>query len=83
MAALSAPRSGFSSYTSRNVTPAARNEIAIGMKRMVFSAVVRRTRSVSTAKMSPRVVTMAGATMTQTMLLLMARRVSGAVNMRM
>jgi hypothetical protein len=78
MAALSAPRSGLSSYTRRNVTPAARNEMAIGMNSTILSALDSRTRSVSTARTSPSAVTTVGATATHTMLLVIARRVCGA-----
>src|SRR6266511_4033599 len=81
MIALSTPRSGFWSYTSRQVTPADRNEIAIGMNSMVLNAVDSLIRSVSTAKTRPRMVTTVGVTTTQTTLLVIARRVSGALNM--
>jgi hypothetical protein len=45
--------------------PAAKAEIAIGMKTTVLNATAQRTRSVSTAKMSPIAVTKAGTTATQ------------------
>jgi hypothetical protein len=63
------------------VTPADRNDTAIGMNRIVLNAVASRIRSVSTAKMSPSTVTTVGATTTQMTLFVMARRVSGEVNM--
>src|SRR5690606_3606163 len=79
-AAFNSPRSGSSSYTSRKVTPAARNEIAMGMNRVRRNALTSRTRSVSTANMSPNAVTTVGATITQIALLVIARRVFGEVN---
>src|SRR5438067_4203045 len=50
------------------------------MNRIVLNAVAARIRSVSTANISPSTVTMVGATTTQMTLLVMARRVSGALN---
>ena len=56
----------------RQITPAANSEIAIGMKTTVLNATDQRTRSVSTAKISPIAVTSAGTTATQIALFLIA-----------
>ena len=72
IAALTAPWSGSCWYMMRQVTPAAKAEIAIGMKTAVLNATDQRTRSVSTAKMSPIAVTSAGTTRTQIALFLIA-----------
>lgn len=73
--ALAAPRAGSCSYTSRKMIPAASIEIAIGMKTTSLKAVPQLTRSVSTAKTSPRAVASTGATTTQTAVLRSAVRV--------
>ena len=52
--------------------PGREREIAIGMKTTVLKATDQRTRSVRTAKMSPRAVTSAGTTTTQMALFLIA-----------
>ena len=57
---------------SRQVTPVANAEIAIGRKTTVLNATDQRTRSVSTAKISPSAVTNAGTTATQMALFLIA-----------
>ena len=49
----------------RQMTPAAKSEIAIGMKTAILNAVEKRTRSVSTANTSPIAVTNAGTIRTQ------------------
>ena len=56
----------------RQVTPVAKAEIAIGRKMTVLNATAQRTRSVSTAKISPNAVTSAGTTATQIALFLIA-----------
>ena len=56
----------------RQVTPVANAEIAIGRKTTVLKATAQRTRSVSTAKISPIAVTSAGTTATQIALFLIA-----------
>jgi hypothetical protein len=56
----------------RHVTPVANAEIAIGRNTTVLNATAQRTRSVSTAKISPNAVTMAGTTATQIALFLIA-----------
>ncbi len=77
--AFATPRSGFCSYTSRKMMPAASIEIAIGMKTTSLNAVPQRTRSVSTAKIRPRAVARAGATTTQTTLFFRAVRIRSSV----
>ena len=62
------------------MTPAARNEIAIGMKITVLNAVAHRIRSDSTANTNPKKVTTTGATATHTALLRMATSVRCDVN---
>ena len=47
------------------MTPVAKSEIAIGMKTTVLNATDQRTRSVSTAKISPSAVMIAGTMATQ------------------
>ena len=54
------PWSGSFSYISRQITPAAKSEIAIGMNTATLNATEKRTRSRSTAKTSPIAVTNAG-----------------------
>ena len=56
----------------RHVTPAAKAEIAIGMKTAVLNATDQAIRSVSTANTSPIAVTSAGTTRTQIALFLTA-----------
>ena len=56
----------------RQVIPAAKAEIAIGMNTAVLNATEPRIRSVSTAKTSPTDVTSAGTTATQMALFLIA-----------
>jgi hypothetical protein len=58
----------------RHVTPAAKAEIAIGMKTAVLNATDQAIRSVRTAKISPIAVTSAGTTRTQIALFLTAVR---------
>ncbi len=77
--ALATPRSGFCSYTSRKMMPAASIEIAIGMKTSSLNAVPQRMRSVSTANIRPSAVETAGATTTQTALFLTAVRMVSSV----
>ena len=57
---------------TRQITPAANSEIAIGMKTTVLNATDQRIRSVSTAKTSPIAVTSAGTTPIQIALFLIA-----------
>src|ERR1051326_5626919 len=70
--ALIAPWLGSCWYMIRHVTPVANAEIAIGRKTTVLKATAQRTRSVSTAKISPSAVTRAGTTATQMALFLIA-----------
>ena len=63
------------------MTPADRKEMAMGMKTATLNAVDQLTRSVRTAKTSPRAVTKAGAISTQMTLFLMAVRVRPDSNM--
>ena len=58
----------------RQITPAAKSEIAIGMKTAVLNATAQRIRSVRTAKMRPSAVMNAGTTATQIALFLIAVR---------
>ena len=78
--ALIAPRPGSCWYMIRHVTPVANAEIAIGRKTIVLKATDQRTRSVSTAKISPIAVTNAGTTATQIRLFLIAVVSVGVVN---
>ena len=64
----------------RQITPAAKSEIAIGMKTAILNATAQRMRSVSTAKTRPIAVTSAGTTATQIALFLIAVRVVSVVN---
>ena len=80
IAALIAPRSGSCSYTSRQMTPAANSEIAIGMKTTVLKTTDQRIRSVSTAKTSPIAVISAGTTAIHSALFLSAVRIVSDVN---
>ena len=59
---------------SRQITPAANSEIAIGMKTTVLKATRQLIRSIRTAKTSPIAVTKAGTTATQITLFLIAVR---------
>ena len=70
--ALTVPSDGSSLSISRQMTPAANSEIAIGMKTTVLKAVVQRMRSVRTAKIRPMAVTNAGTTASQIALFLIA-----------
>ncbi len=70
--ALTAPWLGSLMYMMCQITPVANSEIAIGMKTAVLNATAQRTRSVSTAKTSPKAVTTAGATRIQMKLFLIA-----------
>src|SRR5581483_8445701 len=70
--ALSAPRLGSFWSITRQITPAAKSEIAIGMKTTVLNATAHVTRSVSTAKIRPIAVTSAGTTPIQIALFLIA-----------
>ena len=56
----------------RQITPAAKSEIAIGMKTAVLNATDQRIFSVRTPKISPTAVTKAGTTSTQSALFLTA-----------
>ena len=80
IAALRAPLSGSCSYTSRQITPAANSEIAIGMKTTVLNATDQRMRSVSTAKMRPIAVIRAGTTAIHSALFSSAVRIVSDVN---
>jgi hypothetical protein len=64
---------------ARQMTPAAKREIAMGMKTTVLKATDQLTRSVMTAKMSPIAVTSAGTTPTQIALFLIAVTVFGSL----
>ena len=66
------PWLGSFSYMSRQITPAAKSEIAIGMNTAILNAVAKRTRSSSTANTSPSAVTNAGTTRIQRKLFLIA-----------
>ncbi len=59
----------------RQITPAAKSEIAMGMNTAILNATDQRMRSVSTAKTRPTAVTSAGTTATQIALFLIAVRV--------
>src|SRR6266849_1198926 len=71
--AFTAPWLGSCVSMIRQITPAAKSEIAIGMKTAVLNATDQRTRSVRTAKISPIEVTSAGTTANQIALLISAR----------
>ena len=66
------PSSGSVWSITRQITPAANSEIAIGMKTTVLNAVDQRIRSVRTAKISPIAVTNAGTIATHKTLFLIA-----------
>ena len=80
MAALATPRFGSSMYMIRHVIPAAKAEMAIGMKTAVLKATDQLMRSVSTAKTIPNAVTVAGTTSTQKKLFLIDVRIRSLVN---
>ena len=63
--ALIAPWLGSLRYMTCQMTPVAKSEIAIGMKTTVLNATDQRTRSVSTAKIRPSAVMIAGTIATQ------------------
>ncbi len=65
MMALTVPRSGSFWSMIRQITPAAKSEIAIGMNTAVLKATDQLMRSVSTAKIKPTAVTNAGTTASQ------------------
>ncbi len=60
--------------------PAARKDTAIGMNSSSLNAVAQRTFSTSTARISPRPVSSAGATTTQIVVLRTALSVAGSWN---
>ena len=64
-----------------HVTPDATNDIAMGMNRISLNAVDHLTRSISTAKISPTMVTTAGTMATHSRLFLKARKFEGSVKM--
>ena len=66
------PWLGSCMYMMCQMTPAANNEIAIGMNTAVLKATDQRMRSVRTAKIRPMAVTKAGTTSTQIALFLIA-----------
>ena len=70
--AFTVPSEGSVWSITRQITPAANSEIAIGMKTTVLNAVDQRIRSVSTAKISPMAVTNAGTIATHSTLFLIA-----------
>ncbi len=70
--ALIAPWFGSCWYISRQVTPVANAEIAIGRNTTVLNATDQLTRSVSTAKIRPIAATNIGTTATQMALFLIA-----------
>ena len=69
---MTAPISGSFSSITRQITPAANSEIAIGMKTTVLNATDQRTRSSSTANTSPIAVTSAGTIASHSTLFLIA-----------
>ena len=70
--ALTVPSCGSWRSMIRQITPAAKSEIAIGMNTTVLNATAQDTFSVSTAKISPSAVIRAGTTATQMALFLIA-----------
>jgi hypothetical protein len=72
--ALIVPWSGSFSYMKRQITPAAKSEIAIGMNTATLNPVANRTRSRSTAKTRPIAVTNAGTIRSQRKLFWIAVR---------
>ena len=77
--AFTAPRCGSSWSITRQMTPAANSEIAIGMKTTVLNATDQRILSVRTAKIRPIAVTRAGTTPIQIALFLIAVTIVGRV----
>jgi len=65
---------------TRQITPAAKSEIAIGINTTVLKATDQRMRSVRTAKMRPIAVTRAGTTPIQIALFLIAVTIVPRVN---
>src|SRR5215204_3326539 len=79
--ALIVPRSGSLLYiAARQITPAAKSEIASGANIANLNAVAQRIFSTSTAKTSPRAVTVAGTIATQTALFRIALNRTSSVN---
>ena len=74
IAALIVPCYGSFSYISRQITPAAKSEIAIGMKTTTLNATEKRIRSRRTANTRPIAVTNAGTIRSQRKLFLIAVR---------
>ena len=72
IAALTVPWDGSFSYISRQMTPAAKSEIAIGMNTTTLKATEKRMRSRRTANTRPIAVTNAGTTSSQRKLFLIA-----------
>ena len=72
IAALIVPWDGSFSYISRQMTPAAKSEIAIGMKTTTLNATEKRIRSRRTANTRPIAVTNAGTMRSQRKLFLIA-----------
>jgi hypothetical protein len=70
--ALTVPSCGSWRSMIRQITPAAKSEIAIGMKTAVLKATAQLTFSVKTAKTRPSAVMKAGTTATQIALFLIA-----------
>jgi hypothetical protein len=66
----------------RQITPTAKSETASGMKTTILNATDQRTRSVSTAKMSPTAVTTAGTIRTQRALFLIAWKMMSSRKIR-
>ena len=66
--AFTAPTSGSFWSITRQMTPEANSEMAMGMKTAVLNATDQRIRSVSTAYMRPNTVTSAGTTAIQSAL---------------
>ncbi len=60
IAAFTAPWFGSLRYMTCQMTPVAKSEIAIGMKRIVLNATDQRIRSVSTANNRPKIVMTSG-----------------------
>ncbi len=71
-AALTVPWEGSFSYIRRQMTPAAKSEMAIGMKTTTLNATDNRMRSRRTAKTSPIAVTNTGTMRSQRKLFLIA-----------
>ena len=75
MTALTVPSSGSCRSMIRQITPAAKSEIAIGMKTAVLNTTDQRIRSVRTAKIRPIEVMRTGTTATQIALFSIAFRI--------